>query len=336
MEYLNATVDQILNFFLRLSGDSSLMIYLLIFAAVFLLVVAIAVIAGGRSPVERRLAGQAVGTLDAGELESLRRKEREGPWVQLLGSLEKHFASSDKKKRTTLQQRMIHAGYMNPEAVRYFYVLRVFSAVGLPGAFLLYMTLVPNQMSAGHLLWFTAVFCAMGLILPRAWLDRKIANRQLSVQESFPDALDMLVVCVEAGLGLDAAFNRVGMQIAPAHPILGEQFGLVALELRAGKSRAEALRGFSDRIGLPEINSFVTLLIQSDSLGTSIAQTLRVHADEMRTNRMLRAEEKAMRLPVLLSIPLVLGILPAMMTVALLPAIIRVIRVLFPVLTGQR
>ena len=106
MEYLNATIDQILNFILRLSGDSSLVIYLLIFGAVFLVVIGIAVIAGGRSPVERRMAGQAVGTVDASELESLRRKEREGPWVQLLGSLEKHFASSNEKKRTTLQQRM--------------------------------------------------------------------------------------------------------------------------------------------------------------------------------------------------------------------------------------
>ena len=159
--------------------------------------------------------------------------------------------------------------------------------------------------------------------------------RQLAVQEGFPDSLDMMVVCVEAGLGLDAAFNRVGTQMAPAYPILAQHFGMVSLELRAGKSREEALRGFSERIGLPEINSFVILMIQSDQLGTSIAQTLRVHSDEMRIKRMLRAEEKAHRLPVMLAIPLVVGILPCMMTVALLPSIIRVMRVLLPALGGE-
>ncbi|MDX1402738.1 MAG: type II secretion system F family protein, partial [Kiloniellales bacterium] len=105
--------------------------------------------------------------------------------------------------------------------------------------------------------------------------------------------------------------------------------------LRAGKSREEALRAFAERIGLAEINAFVTLMIQSDQLGTSIAQTLRVHSDEMRIKRMLRAEEKAHRLPVMLAIPLVVGILPSMMTVALLPSIIRVVRVLVPALSGE-
>jgi tight adherence protein C len=110
---------------------------------------------------------------------------------------------------------------------------------------------------------------------------------------------------------------------------------VVALELRAGKSREEALRGFATRVGLPEINSFVTLMVQSDQLGTSIAQTLRVHSEEMRIKRMLRAEEKAHRLPVMLAIPLVVGILPCMMTVALLPSIIRIMRVLLPTLSGN-
>ena len=333
MEYLQTTIDWIANFFLELSGDMSLLVYILIFMAIFLLVIAISVLASGNGAVERRLAGESA-VVNTGEMARLRRKDREGPWVQLLSAIEKRMAPSDDKKKTTLQQKMIHAGYYSPNAVRYYYGVRVLCAFGLPLGFLLYLTFVPNEMAIEKTLYFTSMICAFGLILPGAWLNRQIASRHLAVQESFPDALDMLVVCVESGLGLDAAFNRVGMQITPAHPTLGQQFGIVALELRAGKSREDSLRGFADRIGLSEIHSFVTLLIQSDQLGTSIAQTLRVHADEMRAARMLRAEEKAQRLPVLLSIPLVLGILPAMMAVALLPAIIRVIRDLYPALGG--
>jgi tight adherence protein C len=144
----------------------------------------------------------------------------------------------------------------------------------------------------------------------------------------------MLMVCVEAGLGLDGAFTRVGTQMAAAHPVLAEHFGLVSLELRAGKSREAALRNLADRIGLLEVTSFVVLLIQSDLLGTSIGRTLRIQAEEMRLKRMLRAEEKAYKLPVKMAIPLVLCLLPAIVTVVALPGIIRIIRVMLPILSG--
>ena len=189
-----------------------------------------------------------------------------------------------------------------------------------------------RNMPVEKVMVITVCLLVAGLYLPAAFVSNRARNRQRAISESFPDALDMLMVCVEAGLGLDSAFTRVGAQMASAHPVLAEEFALVSLELRAGKSREAAMRNFAERIGTTEITSFVVLLIQSDQLGTSVAQTLRVQAEEMRIKRMLRAEEKAHMLPVKLSIPLVLCLLPAMIAVAVLPGIIRIIRDLLPAL----
>jgi tight adherence protein C len=337
VDFIQATIDQLTNFFVQLSGNTSWFVLVVIFLAVFMSVVAIATVIAGRSPVERRLAGQGVDALvvEAGKEETLRRHEREAPWNKLLGVLEKHLAPSESKAISILRQRMIHAGFFAPTALRNYLIIRVICTVGFPTAFIVWMAVVPTGIPINMSFIFLGVLAFVGYILPRAVLDRKVQMRQTAVQEGFPDALDMMVVCVEAGLGLDASFNRVGTQMAPSYPVLAQHFGVVALELRAGKSREEALRGFATRVGLPEINSFVTLMVQSDQLGTSIAQTLRVHSEEMRIKRMLRAEEKAHRLPVMLAIPLVVGILPCMMTVALLPSIIRIMRVLLPTLSGN-
>ena len=139
-----------------------------------------------------------------------------------------------------------------------------------------------------------------------------------------------MLVCVEAGLGLEAAFSRVGMEMTRSHPLLAEQLGSVVLELRAGRSQEDALRRMADRAGADEIRAFATLLIQSHKLGSSVAQTLRTYASEMRERRRMRAEEKAHRLPVLLSIPLVTCMLPVMIGVLMLPAVIRTMRVVIP------
>jgi tight adherence protein C len=142
-----------------------------------------------------------------------------------------------------------------------------------------------------------------------------------------------MLVCVEAGLGLDAAFGRVGKEMNHSQPLLAELLGTTVLELRAGRSREDALRRMADRAGVEEIRSFATLLIQSTKLGSSIGSTLRVYAAEMRERRRMRAEEKAYRLPVLISIPLVACMLPVMVGVLMLPAAIKVVRELLPNLT---
>lgn len=317
-----------------LPGGAATLMLGLLFIAVFLAVIGVASLFG-RDPVQRRLAGAAPQPTRSARSDSsvpqLRAtQDRESKWDELLKPLEKYFVDQKEGTESNIRQRMLQAGFVGPNAVRNFFLIRTLLAVGAPALFLAALPYLGSDLDVKKLIIITAFLGLAGLYLPGIWVSSRIDRRQAKIAEAFPDALDMLVVCVEAGLGLDAAFTRVGAQIAQAHPLLAQELGLVSLELRAGKSREDALRNFARRTGLREVKSFVTLLIQSDQLGTSVAQTLRVHAAEMRTNRMLRAEEKAHKLPVKLVIPLVTCVLPAMITVVLLPGMIRIIRIIMP------
>ena len=311
------------------SGAGSV-ILVAIFASVFLVVMAISGLVGQRNPVKRRLAGQAAPV----ERSATLRTDRDSAWHNFIKSIEDKVVPNNEKERSKLQDKLIHAGFMSPNAVTIFYAVRIPFAVALPLGFFLLGPSILGPLSMQKTILYGAICGLVGLYLPNYWLSRRLDARQRRIGEGFPDALDMLVVCTEAGLGLDAAFQRVGSQISRAHPELAEQIAWVSLEMRAGKTRQDALRDMAKRIGLPEIQSFVTLLIQSDALGASIAQTLRVNSDEMRVRRVMKAEEKAYSLPVKLSIPLVMFILPSMITVVLLPGIIGIIRNLLPGLTG--
>ena len=306
-----------------------------LFLAVFLGILGIAAMSGNRGSVSRRLAGDSISIGALGRAPRLRQESKEGFWNSLIAGIEKRVPLVDEANRSTMRRRLIQAGFMGPNAVRTYYAVRLIMTVALPLAFVFVGPLVLPDMNNQKIIIIAMILCVAGLYLPSSWLARRIANRQRAIAEAFPDALDMMVVCVEAGLGLDASFNRVGSELTRSHPALATQLALVSLELRAGKSRSDALRNLSERIGLDEVNSFVTLLIQSDNLGTSISQALTVHADEMRTKRMLRAEEQANKLPVKLTIPLLLFILPCMVTVIMLPAIITIVRDIIPALGGN-
>jgi tight adherence protein C len=175
---------------------------------------------------------------------------------------------------------------------------------------------------------------AFGFFLPRFMLKRMIKGRQQRIKLGLPDALDLTVICVEAGLALDQALMRVGTDLHHAHPELSDEFHLVNLEMRAGKPRAEALRNLVERTGVDDLRSLVGTLIQTDRFGTSIAQALRVHSDSLRTERRQRAEEQAAKTTIKMVIPLVLFVLPSIIFVTLGPAIIELIRTLAPV-TGH-
>jgi tight adherence protein C len=186
----------------------------------------------------------------------------------------------------------------------------------------------------GIIIW-PLILCAIGMFAPSRVLSSRASARRTQLEIEFPDALDLMVVCVEAGLGLDAAFVRVGQEIAESRPMIAEEFERVSEQLRAGRARADALRAMGNRTGVNAIKSFVALLIQTEKLGAGIAQTLRTFSTEMRQTRFLRAEEKAMRIPVVMTVPLVACILPVIITAALLPAIIDVIRTVVPALGGH-
>ena len=176
---------------------------------------------------------------------------------------------------------------------------------------------------------------ALGYYLPNVVLARKIALRQRELFESFPDAIDLMTVCIEAGLGLDAAMVRVGEEMRLRSNTLADELHLVSLELRAGRTREQALRNLGLRTGVEEIEALASMLIQADRFGTSIAASLRVHSDTLRTTRRLRAEEAAAKIALKLLFPLIFCIFPSLMLVLLGPAFINIYRVLLPSLAGQ-
>ena len=311
---------------------------------VVLLVLLFAIVAAGayfathalstRQLARRRLFEAAQPGAGAQALGSLRAERVESAWLKLVNSVEQRGLSLVDTKDAALRQRLIAAGYNAPYAPRAYTLLRLVLVIGLPVLALVFFALTGGTPGMVKLYFTLVLAAAIGLYFPSLFIRAKADRRQQELVNSFPDALDLMLVCVEAGLGLEAAFSRVGMEMTTSHPLLAEQFGAVVLELRAGRSHEDALRRMSDRAGADDIRAFATLLIQSTKLGSSIAQTLRVYSAEMREKRRMRAEEKAHRLPVLISIPLVACMLPTMIGVLMLPAMIRVVRALVPALHG--
>jgi tight adherence protein C len=217
----------------------------------------------------------------------------------------------------------VQAGHRGPEAVPVFLAIRVGFAVAL---FVLCMT--PLLMKPNLMMALSAA--ALGYVLPGIMLARKARRRQHRIRLSLADALDLLVVSVEAGLGLDQALARVAQELAFAYPDLSSELRLVNLELLAGKARSEALRNLADRTGVDDLSSLVAMLVQTDKFGTSVAHSLRVFSDTLRTKRRQRAEEAAAKTGVKMVFPLVTCIFPSIWVVTIGPAAIQFIKVLGP------
>jgi len=223
---------------------------------------------------------------------------------------------------------LIQAGYRDPQHVTIYRGLRVlFAALGLGGVLLFTGTSSP---------FLLVGMPAFGYFVPRFMLKRAVQARQRRIRLALPDALDLTVICVEAGLALDQAMLRVGEDLRHAHPELSAEFHLFNLETRAGKPRAEALRNLYGRTGVEDIRALVTTLVQTDRFGTSVAQALRVHSDSLRTERRQRAEEQAAKTTVKMIIPLVLFVLPSLIFVTVGPAVIQLMHVLLPISGGGK
>jgi tight adherence protein C len=303
----------------------------LMFGAVFFATVGAAMAIRPRRSMLDRIEGEGASRATAGPRVSLRHDDPDTRLHQALKAFENYFAT-DEDKRSANRLRMIRAGFSGATAVRYYYGVRVLLAIALPLAFLALVPALFPTMTFRTTLFVAAGLSIAGLYVPYRWVDSKIEARRLAIQNGFPDALDMLVVCVEAGLSLDAAFARVAEQIGRPHPVIGSELRQVGLELRAGKTREQALTNFATRSGVEDISNVTAVLIQSDALGSDLAEALRVQADEMRTKRTLRAEEIAHTLPVKLAFPLVACILPALFAVVVGPAMIAIYRHLLPAL----
>jgi tight adherence protein C len=242
-----------------------------------------------------------------------------GPWTAGLSGGEGDTPSA-------LRLRFGHAGWRSPVALQIYFISKTLLTVLLPA--LTWSVLNAQGWPANPMqrLALVVAAAALGYYLPDAVLKLRIQRRQLELLHGFPDALDLLRLCVQAGLGLDAAIERVGREMRHARPILSEEFALTGLALRAGSSRAEALRNLSLRVGLKDIDALVAMLIQSDRFGTSVSESLQVYADALRTQRRLRAEEAAAKLPVKLLIPLIFCVFPSLLTVLLGPVVVTLAR----------
>jgi tight adherence protein C len=287
-----------------------------------------------RQVTKRRLVAPA--PIESGRSAGSLRSERiEGAWQKLVNSIEAGGLHLGDTKDAVLRQKLVAAGYATPYAPQIYTLVRLVLVLALPLGMLTLLWAFGIKFALLKLYLILVAAGCIGLYGPTLFVRARAARRQREIVNAFPDALDLMLICVEAGLGLEASFARVGMEITSSHPLLAEQFGAVVLELRAGRSHEDALRRMAERSGTDDIRAFCTLLIQSTKLGSSIAQTLRIYSAEMREKRRLRAEERAHRLPVLISLPLVACLLPTMIGVLMLPVVIRVVRTVLPALQGN-
>jgi tight adherence protein C len=236
-----------------------------------------------------------------------------------IGGVVEHFEQVLPKSQAEVSialQRLIRAGYRNESAVRVFYGYKVFTPLALCA-----IALISGVASLSP--FFVYASClGMGFLAPDFWLGRKIKNRQKRMERGLPDVLDLLVICIEAGLSLDQGTARTAQELKKAQPELCDEFGILVLEQRAGRARSDAWKHLAERTGVDSLRNLVSVLVQSEQFGTSVARTLRVHSDTLRTQRMQAVEEMAAKTSVKLVFPLVFFIFPALFLVTLGPAVI--------------
>jgi len=304
-------------------GDGSLkMLALIVFAVTTASAFGVMVLVHSRGAVKRRAAGINRNSGELGENQNSLRRSSLKAIQRVLDYTSKHYEAGDKGDGKVLRRRMVQAGIYNPRAVATFFVARTALAVGLAVAAFIGLPLLAEVSSS---IQWLAVLAAglLGYVAPSIYLDRRIAGRRNEHRAGFPDFMDLLVVCADSGLSMEAALERVGRELGDSYPSLCANLHMTNLEIRAGRTMTEALDHLGDRLGLDEARSFATLIQQSAELGSSITDALRVYSDDMRHKRLSRAEEKAYALPAKLTIPMMLCIFPVLFVVILLPVIVR-------------
>ena len=241
--------------------------------------------------------------------------------------LHKRIGAGENAELSPLQQQFIYAGYRNTRAVSSYYLAKLGLTLGLPLILYAAASLFPS-LESKHLFLLLAGAGTFGFIAPGLYLDRRTKNRQSAILNGFPDMLDLLVACSEAGLGLNAALQRVTNEISLGYPELAMELQSVNMEMRAGVDRMEALKGLAVRTGIEEISGLVSMLRQSIRFGSSISETLRIYSTEFRDQRMQKAEAVAASIGTKMIFPLILCIFPAFFVVAVGPAVINIIEVL--------
>jgi tight adherence protein C len=300
---------------------STMLLAVLVFLATTVLSFGVMLALRARGAVKRRAAGISD---DTGEDRHALRSSSLKAVQRLLDYTTKHYSVSDKDKGDVkvLRRRMVQAGIFDDRAVAYFFVARIALAVGIAFAMFLLVPMVSTF--KGSMFWLLVISGAIaGYAGPSVYLNRRIATRRNEHRSGFPDFMDLLVVCADSGLSMEASLERVGRELADSYPSLCTNIHMANLEIRAGRTMTEALEHLGDRLGLEEARSFATLVQQSAELGSSITDALRVYSDDMRHKRLSRAEEKAYSLPAKLALPMMICIFPVIFVVILLPVIVR-------------
>ena len=316
---MNTIFDRLTGIF----GDSSaMMLGLLVFLAAGTLAFSVMAAARVRGAVKRRTsrilddagqAGNASRSLRGSSLKAVQ---------QLIEYTTKHYSTTNSENMKALRRRLVEAGIYDVRGVAFFFMARTALAICLAAAVSILLPMFSSK--GGSFFWLVVMVGGIaGYVGPSMYIDKRISARKMEHRAGFPDFMDLLVVCADSGLSMEAALERIGRELGDSYPSLSANVHMTNLEIRAGRRLSEALENFSDRLGLEEARSFATLIEQSIELGSSITDALRVYSDDMRHKRLSNAEEKAYALPVKLSLPMMVCIFPVLFVVILLPVFVR-------------
>lgn len=278
---------------------------------------------GTTDPVRRRLRAISPGGRGAEPRSGAPRKGMV-TITTLMGPIAKYVVPTEEVERSETLRRLVHAGFRNPNALQIFYGAKATLFLLLPIIVYTVFRWIPQVEESSVMMYVMAAACA-GFLGPSYYVDHHLAKRQRALRVGFPDALDLMVVCVEAGLGLTQSIQRVADEIGVSHPELGSELALVNAEIRIGVDSVDALKNFAERTGLEDIRGLVSLLVQTLRFGTGVADALRVYAEEFRDRRMQAAEEQAAKMGTKMLFPLVFFMFPGFFVVAIGPAVIKLV-----------
>jgi tight adherence protein C len=274
-----------------------------------------------RGDLKRRMRIDAEPEAEKTEREP--RRNQDAVHEKAAKTAQEFYAKSDPENVARLRLKLIQAGFMDPGAVGAFFLIRFGALAGCSAAAFLVITLFGSDASAMNQIIFIGMSGAIGYFVPGLVLSRMVSTKMREYRNGFPDFMDLMIVCSDAGMSMEAGIERVSRELLATYPALAQNLQLVSIELRAGRALDDALKALADRLSLEDVRSFATLLQQSRELGTSLSGALRVFSDEMRHKRMALAEEKAHALPAKMSVPVTVCILPVVMMVAIIPIIVK-------------
>jgi tight adherence protein C len=315
-------MDTILTVFADMLSDSNTMFMaLLIFLATGTLAFSVMAAVRVRGAVKKRTSRIMNEDERKGHKRSLQYSSAKA-LGKLIDYTTKHYSESNQENMKVLRRRLVQAGIYDPRGVAFFFIGRTVLAIGLAAAIFVLLPIIRPM--GGTWFWLMVVAGGVvGYVGPSMYIDRRISARTIQHRAGFPDFMDLLVVCADSGLSMEASLERVGKELGQGYPSLSANIHLTNLEIRAGRPLKDALEHFAERLALEEARAFATLINQSIDLGSSITDAMRVYSDDMRHKRLSRAEEKAYALPAKLAVPMMVCIFPVLFVVILLPVIVR-------------